>query len=85
MYALSKLKLKKKHNIEEERPALYEEMNKFMDAVGTRQFLGGNKPNLADLATFGVLRAVRGMDTWKDVMDNTKVLPWYERMEAAVA
>eukprot|EP00240_Pyramimonas_obovata_P005369 CAMPEP_0118934676 /NCGR_PEP_ID=MMETSP1169-20130426/13953_1 /TAXON_ID=36882 /ORGANISM="Pyramimonas obovata, Strain CCMP722" /LENGTH=387 /DNA_ID=CAMNT_0006877603 /DNA_START=73 /DNA_END=1237 /DNA_ORIENTATION=- len=85
MYALSKLRLKKKHNIEEERPALYEEMNKFTDALGARQFLGGNKPNLADISIFGVLRAVRGMDTWKDVMDNTKVLPWYERMEASVA
>lgn len=28
--------------------------------------------------------AVRGMDTWKDMMDNTKVLPWYERMEASL-
>jgi len=84
MYGLSKFVLKKKHNIEEERPALYAACNDFTDALGARHFLGGNKPNLADISIFGVIKAVRGMDTWKDMMDNTKVLPWYERMEASL-
>lgn len=84
MHGLSKFVLKKKHHIEEERPALYAAMDDFTDALGSRHFLGGNKPNLADISVFGVIKAVRGMDTWKDLMDNTKVLPWYERMETAV-
>lgn len=84
MYAISKFVLKKKHNIVEERPALYEAVNEFVAAVGTRDFLGGKKPNLADTAVFGVLRAVKTMETWKDTMDNTDVKPWYSRMETLV-
>ena len=57
MYAISKLRLKQKHGIVEERPALYEAVNQFVHAVGKRDFLGGNHPNLADAAVFGVLRA----------------------------
>lgn len=57
MYALSKLVLKKKYGIEDEREDLYAAVNDFVSAVGARKFLGGDKPNLADTATFGVLRA----------------------------
>jgi microsomal prostaglandin-E synthase 2 len=44
----------------------------------------GKHPCLADTATFGVLRAVKGMDTFTDVMKNTNIAPWYERMQALV-
>lgn len=80
MYGLTHTKLKKRHGITDERAALYEEIGKWTDALGTRKFMGGETPNLADLALFGVLRAVKGFDTHVDVMANTKLLPWYERM-----
>ena len=38
-----------------------------------------------DLAVFGVIRAIAGMDTFTDVMANTRLQPWYARMAAAVA
>ena len=42
MYVISKLVLKKKHGIEDERAALYEALNDFAAAVGPkRDFLGG--------------------------------------------
>ncbi len=36
--------------------------------MGDRKFLGGDKPDLADLAVFGVIRAVTGTDTFNDLM-----------------
>ena len=85
MYALTHLRLKKKYNIVNEREELYEKLEEFVDAIGPRRdFLGGRDPNLADLAVFGVIRAIAGMDTFTDVMANTRLQPWYARMAAAV-
>ncbi|KAA8492650.1 Prostaglandin E synthase 2 [Porphyridium purpureum] len=83
MYAVSK-KLKKKHNIGDERETLYAEVNAFVDALEGRDFLGGDKPNLADLAIFGVLRSVESMDTFNDMMAHSNIKPWYERMQQQV-
>jgi len=41
------------------------------DAVGKNAFCGGAAPNLADVAVFGVLRAVKTFETFTDVMANT--------------
>ena len=46
--------------------------------------MGGDAPNLADIAFFGVLRAVRTFDTFRDIMANTQLRPWFERMEPLV-
>lgn len=45
---------------------------------------GGSKPNLADLAVFGVLRPIRNLDTGRDMIASTKIGDWYARMENAV-
>lgn len=52
-----------------------------MTCLGTA---GGDKPNLADLAVFGVLRPIRNMQTGRDMMEHTDVGQWYARMEAEV-
>lgn len=57
------------------RAALYKEVDSFVAALGSRDFLGGSAPNLADLSAFGVLRAVAGTPTYNDVVLNTKVRP----------
>ncbi|KAF8034292.1 hypothetical protein BT93_C0551 [Corymbia citriodora subsp. variegata] len=49
MYFVSK-NLKKKYNITDERAALYDAAETWVDALNGREFLGGSKPNLADLA-----------------------------------
>jgi microsomal prostaglandin-E synthase 2 len=59
-------------------------VGKWTEALGKRKFMGGEQPCLADLGLFGVLRAVKGFDTFHDVMQNTQLAPWFERMEAAV-
>jgi microsomal prostaglandin-E synthase 2 len=45
---------------------------------------GGSKPNLADLAVFGVLRPIRHLDTGRDMLASTQIGEWYGRMEDAV-
>lgn len=47
-------------------------------------FPGGPKPNLADLAVFGVLRPIRYLKAGRDMVENTQIGEWYQRMEAAV-
>lgn len=83
MYFVSK-KLKKKYNITDERAALYEAAETWVDALNGRDFLGGAKPNLADLAVFGVLRPIRYLKSGKDMVEHTRIGEWYSRMETAV-
>ncbi|KAL9273831.1 Prostaglandin E synthase 2-like protein [Drosera capensis] len=83
MYFVAK-KLKKRHNITDERKALYDSAETWVDALKGRDFLGGIKPNLADLAVFGVLRPIRHLRSGKDMVDNTRIGEWYARMEEAV-
>ncbi|XP_020085501.1 prostaglandin E synthase 2 isoform X1 [Ananas comosus] len=83
MYMVSK-KLKKKYNITDERAALYEAAETWTKALDGKDFLGGSKPNLADLAVFGVLRPIRYLQAGRDMVDNTHIGEWYQRMENAV-
>ncbi|KAG1354158.1 prostaglandin E synthase 2 [Cocos nucifera] len=83
MYIISK-KLKKKYNITDERAALYEAAETWTKALDGRDFLGGSKPNLADLAVFGVLRPIRYLKAGRDMVENTQIGEWYQRMETAV-
>ncbi|GLT34979.1 hypothetical protein SLA2020_094640 [Shorea laevis] len=83
MYFVSK-KLKKRHNITDERAALYEAAETWVDALKGRQYLGGTKPNLADLAVFGVLRPIRHLKSGKDMVEHTQIGEWFSRMENAV-
>ncbi|KAK7314645.1 hypothetical protein VNO77_33172 [Canavalia gladiata] len=83
MYFVSK-NLKKKYNITDERAALYQAAETWVDALNGREFLGGSKPNLADLAVFGVLRPIRYLRSGKDMVEHTRIGEWYTRMENAV-
>ncbi|XP_076918778.1 uncharacterized protein LOC143579321 [Bidens hawaiensis] len=83
MYFVSK-KLKKKYNITDERAALYDAAETWVDALDGRDFLGGSKPNLADLAVFGVLRPIRQLKSGRDMVEHTRIGEWFSRMESAV-
>ena len=84
MYLVSKLKIMKKHKIENEREALYETTKEWVAAIDGRDFMGGKEPNLADLSVFGVLRAIEKFESFRDMLDNTDIGPWYARMQAKV-
>lgn len=78
-------RMPKKYNIEGDlREALYADANKFIAAVGSQSFMGGAKPNLADLAMFGVLSAIRGTDTYNDLILNSSIGQWLGRMAQTV-
>lgn len=84
MWALSS-RLKKKYGIEGDvREVLFACADEWSEAVGNGKFLGGDTPNLADLAVFGVIRSVVGTDTFMDLQHKTSISPWYERMMTAV-
>lgn len=81
MYFVSK-KLKKKHNITDERAALYDAAETWVNALKGRPFLGGTNPNLADLAVYGVLRPIRQLKSGKDMVEHTRIGEWFARMES---
>ncbi|GCB73837.1 prostaglandin E synthase 2 isoform X1 [Scyliorhinus torazame] len=82
MFLVSK-RLKSRHNLHDDvRQDLYKAVDQWVAAVGKhRPFLGGDMPNLADLAVYGVLRVMEGLEAFNDMMANTKVKSWYQRME----
>ncbi|XP_017404518.1 prostaglandin E synthase 2 isoform X1 [Cebus imitator] len=85
MYLISK-RLKSRHHLQDNvREDLYEAANKWVAAVGKdRPFMGGQRPNLADLAVYGVLRVMEGLDAFDDLMQHTHIQPWYLRVERAI-
>ncbi|XP_071948380.1 prostaglandin E synthase 2-like [Antedon mediterranea] len=84
MYFVSK-KLKKKYNLPDDvRSSLYGAANDWMKSVGKNSFQGGTEPNMADLAVYGVLSSIEGLDAFNDMVRETKIGPWYERTKNAV-
>eukprot|EP00210_Caulerpa_lentillifera_P004371 g4169.t1 len=60
MYVIGR-RMPQKYDIEGDlRQALYSAVDDWLTAVGSKDFLGGRKPNLADLAVYGVIEAVHG-------------------------
>ncbi|KAM6984675.1 prostaglandin E synthase 2-like [Aplochiton taeniatus] len=85
MFCVSKF-LKVWYRLQDDvREDLYIAVNEWITAVGKkRKFMGGDNPNLADLAVYGVLKATEGLEAFEDVMDNTKVKKWYQATEKEV-
>ncbi|KAE8681519.1 translocon at the outer membrane of chloroplasts 64-like [Hibiscus syriacus] len=81
MYFVSK-NLKKKYNITDERAALYEAAETWVDALNGRSFLGGLKPNLADLAVFGVLRPIRHLRYGGTHSNRSGTVEWRKLLES---
>ncbi|OCT65440.1 hypothetical protein XELAEV_18041680mg [Xenopus laevis] len=72
MYIIGK-RLKSRHYLQGDvRHDLYSPA-KGMDKH--REFMGGSQPNLADLAVYGVLRVMEGLESFNDMMINTKIKP----------
>jgi len=78
MWLIAK-RLKKKYNLKDDvRESLYDDCRMWMKAIGKeRQFMGGDKPNLADLSVYGVLSSIEGCTAFNDLLQNTTIKPWY--------
>ncbi|CAG5134086.1 unnamed protein product [Candidula unifasciata] len=85
MYIMGMI-LKAKYNLKDDvRQSLYDACNEWLAAVGKdRPFMGGNQPNLADLAVYGVLNSIEGCYAFQDALTNTNIGPWYNRTKKAV-
>ena len=75
-------RLKAKYGIVgDPRPPLYTALDTWVAGVGPhRPFMGGHSPGLADAALWGVLRAVRGLPTESDVLQHSRIGPWFGAM-----
>ncbi|XP_065074129.1 prostaglandin E synthase 2 [Ochlerotatus camptorhynchus] len=79
MWAISK-RLKKRHQLSDDvRSHIYDACDKWIAAIEKKKspFLGGQTPNLADLAVFGILNSMEGCQAFKDCLDNTKIGGWF--------
>ncbi|KAK2169902.1 hypothetical protein LSH36_6g13000 [Paralvinella palmiformis] len=85
MYILGKI-LKRRHHLKDDvRLSLYDACKEWMKAIGpNRQFLGGDTPNLADISVYGVLSSFEGCQSFKDVLSNTDIGPWYSQMKKLI-
>jgi microsomal prostaglandin-E synthase 2 len=86
MWLISK-KLKKKYMLKDNvRQSLYDECNIWIKAVEQNggKFMGGDKPNLADLAVYGILSSIEGCMAFKDVQENTKINDWFKNMKVVL-
>ncbi|CAJ0598878.1 unnamed protein product [Cylicocyclus nassatus] len=81
MWLIAK-RLKKRHNIVDERRAMSEAFDEWMDAIGpNRDYLGGSKPNLADLGMYGAMTAFSGCSAFRElVTEGSKIERWFTRM-----
>jgi microsomal prostaglandin-E synthase 2 len=80
-------RLKKKYQLKDDvRESLYDECNYWMRAVRAKgsKFMGGDRPNLADLAVYGVLCSIEGCQAFKDALVHTKIKDWYYAMKDVV-
>ena len=78
LYLLGK-RLKKKHNLKNDvRDSLYNCCKYWLKSIGkNKRFMGGNQPNLADLAVYGVLSSIEGCQAFKDLLKNVELGSWY--------
>ncbi|XP_063001033.1 prostaglandin E synthase 2 [Elgaria multicarinata webbii] len=85
MFFISK-RLKSRHHLHDDvREDLYKAADDWVKAVGKhRTFMGGSRPNLADLAVYGVLRVMEGLEAFDDMVAHTTIQPWYRHMQTAI-
>jgi microsomal prostaglandin-E synthase 2 len=82
---LAQGKIKKKYHIEDERAAVVSGINHWVEqGIAGASFAGGDAPNYADVCVFGCLKAIDRTDAWHEIMAETAIAPWYERMRSAV-
>lgn len=86
MYLIGK-RLKRKYNLKDDvRESLFDACNYWAKSVREKNtmFMGGQVPNLADLAVYGVLCSIEGCDAFQDVLKSSKIKDWYFSMKNAV-
>jgi len=71
-------KLKKKYNITDERRQLLDIVTRWTSTVGSGPFLKGASPCVADVYVYGVISAIRGLATHKELMESSPALSTFD-------
>lgn len=75
MWLISK-RLKKKYGLTDDvRSHIYDSLGKLTSELKMRgtKYLGGDRPNLADLSIFGILCSMEGCSAFKECLQNTDI------------
>jgi hypothetical protein len=56
-----------------ERIKLNELLNAWAAAVGSRNMMGGNEPNMADLAVYGAINSLEDVATFREIMTQVRL------------
>lgn len=74
--------------INDERSALDDALQKIEDALQSNDFLSGrSEPNMADLAVFGALRSIEGLPAHSRILNeqtDRSLRLWYDRTKCKV-
>jgi len=71
----------KRQNITEPEQHLRETLKDWEKALEGSPFLGGIKPNGADLAVYGILKSISNLPGFSIIEENTKVIDWYHKLD----
>lgn len=86
MWLISK-RLKKRHALSDDvRSHIYDALNDWTNELEKKnmKFMGGKKPNLADVSVYGVLNSMEGCQAFKDCLQNTKIADWFNSVKAII-
>lgn len=82
MNLVAKKKIKE-YNITDPRKSLKKVLQKIEQGLGSSSFLGGDQPDISDLACAGVLNSVRNLEVWDFIQSETpKIHEWFSRVES---
>lgn len=76
-------KIKKREQIEDPEIFLQQKAQEWAAGLEGRSFMGGDSPNGADMAVYGIFQSVVNLPAGKTLRSNALFNAWYERMEAS--
>lgn len=77
-------KIKKREGIEDPKGFLQVKAAEWAEGLKSRPFMGGDTPNGADLAVYGITRSVSGLEAEKVLQGNIAFAQWQKRMDSQV-
>ena len=51
-------------------------------ALNKKLFMGGDKPNSADISAYGFLKSIEALPAFHHIKDNRQIFQWYQRVDA---
>ena len=77
-------KIRKREQIDNPDEFLKQKAGEWAEGLSGRSFMGGQKPNGADLAVFGITRSVQGLRAGKALEENPVFRDWLKRIRTTL-